>query len=205
MVTINYSSPLVVFKWECGGESSIIDQWGHSLDNQKQAEIQPTGSGSQPLTTAPSPSPAANVGTLATLSNHPYSFQGYVDTACEKYKVSVLNKIEQYNNSQKPEPVDSQTGSFALAVENNVLKEIFYSPKTNSCLYWESRRFLAKSNAKPDVGNWFIDTEDYYLVDVLTGKEVNFYEGLPFMQIIHSGEVFNSEETGYAVVSQYKY
>lgn len=91
-------------------------------------------------------------------------------------------------------------------LKNNSLKEIFYSPKVNSCLYLESQRTLIKrgANAKPDIGEWGIDYETYYLIDELTGKKIDFNDGLSFLQIIHRGEAFYSEEDAEALISKYR-
>lgn len=135
-------------------------------------------------------------------------FQKKID--CEKYQDPILNKIKQYNNSQKPELRDSNNSGgeqmYNLYIENNSLKEIFYSPKVNSCVYLESRKTLAKKglNAKEDVGDWDIVYETYYLIDALTGKEINFNNGLPGLQIIHRGEIFNYEKEADDIISQYK-
>lgn len=130
--------------------------------------------------------------------------------ACEKYKDLILDKIKQYNNSQKPELRDSNNAGgppmYNLYVENNEFKEIFYSPRVNSCLYLEDRKTLIKrgSNAKPNIGDWGVEYESYYLVDALTGKEIDFNNELPSLQIIHRGEVFNSEKEADAIIGKYK-
>jgi hypothetical protein len=136
------------------------------------------------------------------------SFQKNID--CAKYKDAILKQEDQYNKSQKPEIRDSDnTGEnpdYNLYVENNSLKEIFYSPKVNSCLYVESRKTLMKigADAKPDVGEWSTVYDTYYLIDELTGKEIDFNKGLPFLQIIHRGERFTSEEEANVILSEYK-
>ena len=131
--------------------------------------------------------------------------------ACEKYKDSILNKIKQYNNSQKPELRDTNNSGYgepmySLFVESNSLKEIFYSPEVNSCLYLEDDQTLVKAgaNAKPDVGSWSIDYEDYYLIDVLTGEKINFNNGLPFLKIINRGEMSTSEKNANVIIDKYK-
>ncbi|GEM_PF-2688413 len=130
---------------------------------------------------------------------------------CEKYTDSISKKINQFNASQKPEFRDSNNSGqgepmYNLYIENNVLKEVFYSPKINSCLYLESRRTLVKpgANAKADIGNWSVDYETYYLVDVLTSKEIDFNKGLNFLQIIHRGEQFNSEKEADDILNEYR-
>jgi len=100
---------------------------------------------------------------------------------CEKYRDSIAKTINQYNNSQVPEIRNSNntgTGDEAinhLYVENKELKEIFYSPKVNSCLYLEISRTLMKSNpnAKANEGNWGTSFEYYNLIDALTDNQID--------------------------------
>lgn len=129
---------------------------------------------------------------------------------CEKYKSQMLDNISQYNSAQKPELRNSDnTGTnpmYGLYVESKELKQIFYSPKVDSCLYVESDKTLAKfgSDTKPDVGNWSTIYETYYLIDALTSKKINFYQGLPGLQIISRGYVFNSEKQADEIINPYK-
>lgn len=130
---------------------------------------------------------------------------------CEKYKEDILKDINKYNNSQKPEIRNSNNDISGepinnLYVEQKELKELFYSPKINSCVYLESMKTLVKrgENANPDVGNWAISYDTYYLIDVLTGKQIDFNKGLPFLQIIHGGEIFNSEQDADQIIEEYR-
>jgi hypothetical protein len=54
------------------------------------------------------------------------------------------------------------------------------------------------------VGEWSTVYDTYYLIDELTGKEIDFNKGLPFLQIIHRGERFTSEEEANVILSEYK-
>lgn len=100
---------------------------------------------------------------------------------CEKYRDPIAKRINQYNNSQTPEIRNSNntgTGDEAinhLYVENKELKEIFYSPKVNSCLYLEISRTLMKSDpySKANEGSWGTSFEYYNLIDALTGNEID--------------------------------
>ena len=100
---------------------------------------------------------------------------------CGKYRDSLIKIINQYNNSQTPEIRNSSNtgaGNEAinhLYIENKELKEIFYSPKVNSCLYLEISRTLMKSNpnAKANEGKWSTSFEYYNLVDALTGNQID--------------------------------
>ncbi|MCX6721104.1 MAG: hypothetical protein NT026_00660 [Candidatus Staskawiczbacteria bacterium] len=136
------------------------------------------------------------------------NFQKKID--CEKYKSQILDKINRFNSAQKPELRNGDnTGTnpdYNLYVESDELKEIFYSPKVNSCLYVESDKTLMKlgADAKPDVGNWSTLYETYYLIDALTNEKIDFYQGLPFLQIISRGDVFNSEKQANEIISAYK-
>lgn len=129
---------------------------------------------------------------------------------CEKYVDPISTKINQYNALQKPEFKNSDnTGEntqYDLYKNNNLLKEVFYSPKINSCLYLESRRTLVKFgvDAKPDVGDWTIAYETYYLIDALTSKEIPFYKGMFFIQIISRGMQFHLEKDVGDALSEYR-
>lgn len=130
---------------------------------------------------------------------------------CERFQNSVGKKIKEFNDAQKPEIRNSNNDPTGepynnLYVENNILKEVFYSPKVNSCLYLESKRTLVKrgEDAKPDVGPWGISYETYYLIDALSGKEIDFNQGVPFLQIIHRGELFTSEYDAYKIINEYR-
>jgi hypothetical protein len=129
---------------------------------------------------------------------------------CKKYTNLITAKIDQYNALQKPEFKNSDnTGEnpqFDLYINNNILKEVFYTPKINSCLYLESRRILVKpgTDAKPDVGSWSVAYETYYLIDALTYEEISFYQGMPFMQMINRGLQFHSEKEADDVLSEYR-
>lgn len=100
---------------------------------------------------------------------------------CEKYRDSIAKTINQYNNSQTPEIRNSNnTGTEDeainhLYVENKELKEVFYSPKVNSCLYLEISRTLMKSDphAKANEGSWGTSFEYYNLIDALTGNQID--------------------------------
>ena len=128
---------------------------------------------------------------------------------CEKYKDEIIKNIKQYNLSQKPEIRDGDnTDGVAnnLYVENNEFKEIFYSPKVNSCVYLESRKTLMKinENANQNNGKWDIIYETYYLIDALTNKEIDFNDGLLFLQIFNRGERLNSEQQADIVIDKYR-
>lgn len=129
---------------------------------------------------------------------------------CEKYKDQIIKGIKQYNSLQKPEIRDSDNTDEGvinnLYVENNEFKEIFYSPKVNSCVYLESRKTLVKrgENANPNVGDWGISYESYYLIDALTNKEIDFNDGLPFLQIFNRSERFSSEEQADTIIDKYR-
>lgn len=131
---------------------------------------------------------------------------------CEKYNDKIQKRIKEYNLSQKPEIRDSSVPTNPeepinhLYIENNVLKELFYSPKVDSCLYIESRRTLMKSdpNASPADGDWSISFETYYLIDALSGEEIDFNDGLPFLQMIHRSDRFNSEDYANELINKYK-
>ena len=130
---------------------------------------------------------------------------------CEEYQNKIVKKIDQYNKTQKPEYRDSNNSGFGepminLYVEQNELKEIFYSPKVNSCVYLESRKTLAKqgADARADVGIWDVIYDTYFLIDILNHKEINFNNGLNFLQVIHRGEEFNLQKEIDAVISKYK-
>ena len=119
---------------------------------------------------------------------------------CEKYREKIEQKIAEYNNLQVPEIRDSNNSGgepiYNLYVENEELKDLFYSPKLNSCVYLKSLKTLVKrgADANPNIGSWSISYDTYYLIDILSNKEIDFNNGLPFIQIIHRGEVFNTEE-----------
>jgi hypothetical protein len=130
---------------------------------------------------------------------------------CEKYKDQIIKSIKQFNSLQKPEVRDSNNSGEGepmnnLYVENNELKEVFYSPKVNSCVYLESRKTLAKleADANPKIGNWEIIYETYYLIDVLTSKEISFNDGSTSLQIIHRGEQFHSEQEADIIIDMYR-
>ena len=121
---------------------------------------------------------------------------------CEKYKDEIIIKINQFNAKQKPEV----RNDYNLYVESNEFKEIFYSQKINSCVYLESRKTLSKrsANADPNTGDWNTSYETYYLIDVLTNKEIDFNKGLPFLQITNRGEQFNSEKEAHDILNEYR-
>jgi len=130
---------------------------------------------------------------------------------CEKYNDKIQKRIREYNLSQTPEIRDSNNSDEGepinnLYIESNELKELFYSPKVNSCIYVESRRTLMKPGVNMDSSSegWSIVYETYYLVDALSGEEIDFNDNLPFLQIIHRGERFNSEDYANELISNYK-
>jgi len=137
------------------------------------------------------------------------TFQKKID--CEKLTASISQKIQQHNDAQKVETRDSNNSGEGAAVynryiENSLLKEVFYSPKVNSCLYLESRRTLVKRgvNVKLDEEDWSISYETWYLVDALMDKEVELNDGLPFLQIVNRGEVFSDEKEANTIIDKYK-
>lgn len=130
---------------------------------------------------------------------------------CEKYKDQIIKNINQFNLSQKPEVRDGNNNGtsdhdYNLYIESNEFKEIFYSPKVNSCVYLGSRKTLIKlgANADPNKGNWDISYETYYLIDVLTNKEIDFNKGLPFLQIISRGDQFISKKDADVIINDYR-
>jgi len=131
---------------------------------------------------------------------------------CEKYRNEIEEKIKQYNLSQKPEvkdssvPLNPEEPINHLYLKNNELKEIFYSPKVDSCVYIESRKDLIKSdpNANPNIGTWGISFESYYMIDALTNEEINFNNGLPFIDLIHRSEIFTTEKNAEKIINEYK-
>lgn len=129
---------------------------------------------------------------------------------CEIHRENILKYISNYNDSQKPEFRDSNNAGgdpiINLYVERKNLIDIFYSPKIDSCLYIESRQTLAKrgEDAKIDVGAWGVIYDTWYLIDALTDKEINFYGGQPYFQMIHRGEVFNTEIEANTIINEYR-
>lgn len=129
---------------------------------------------------------------------------------CAKLKDSIIEKIKKYNGVQKPEIRNSNPDLSEpindLYIENKELKEVFFSPKENSCLYVESRRTLFKpgAGAKPNIGEWNIYYETYYLIDALSGREVDFNDGLSFIETVHRGEPWNSELEVEILINEYK-
>lgn len=146
---------------------------------------------------------------IVQFKNNKQSDYFYKKIECEKYKDKIQEKINQYNLSQVPEVRDSNNAGGEpinnLYIENNLLKELFYSPKLDSCLCLESRRTLMKKGLHNDESqNWITIYETYYLVDVLTGKEINFNNDLNFLQIIHRGERFSTIKQADDIINEYK-
>ncbi len=130
---------------------------------------------------------------------------------CEKYKDQIIKKINQYNSIQKPEVRDSNNSGEGepinnLYVESNEFKGVFYSSKVNSCLYVEIRRTLVKRGAEadPNVGNWGVSSEYYYLIDALTSKEIDFNEGMSSFQTINRSEQLRSKKEANDLIDQYR-
>ncbi len=96
---------------------------------------------------------------------------------CEKYKDEIVKKINLYNISQKPGIRDSNNAGGDpinhLYIERNEFKEIFYSPKVNSCVYLETSRTLMKSDPyATETEPWSVSFEYYKLIDALSDKEM---------------------------------
>lgn len=120
---------------------------------------------------------------------------------CEKYKEGILENIQKYNISQKPEIRDSNNSNDNNEPVNNTyidkkeLKEIFYSPKINSCLYIEDLKTSMKYNANE---TWGVVYEYYNIIDVFTDKK------LESIKIINRGEVINFDMDIEKIMNKYK-
>ncbi|MCE9586253.1 hypothetical protein K8R04_02965 [Candidatus Uhrbacteria bacterium] len=130
---------------------------------------------------------------------------------CEKYADSISEKIKRFNASQKVEIGDSSVPAgegppiYRKYLNNNLLINVFYSPKVDSCVYVESHRTLiAAEDATPGKEDWEISYETWYMMDVLTGAEIDFYKGQPWIQLIQRSEVFNTEVEAKSAVDKYR-
>lgn len=96
---------------------------------------------------------------------------------CEKYKEKIKKDINDYNYSQKMFIGDSAVPGNPVSPEiprlylyNKEFKEVFYSPKVNSCLYYEvSRTFIAPPEESVNYPNikWGVSFESHNLIDHL--------------------------------------
>lgn len=111
---------------------------------------------------------------------------------CQKFIDSVSKKINLFNGKQKPEIRDSNnSGGEPINhsyIESKEFKEVFYSPKVDSCLDLE----VARTSLKVDnmdskqYGQWATSYEDYNLIDILSGKQIDS------VSTINRSEVMNS-------------
>jgi hypothetical protein len=127
---------------------------------------------------------------------------------CTKLKEEIIKKIISYNNSQTPEfgASSPNLGIDSLFVRSKEIKEVFYSPLVDSCLYLESNKTLIKYglDAKPNVGQWSVDYDTYSLIDFLSNKQIDFNNGMNFLQVVHRGERFLDETQIDDIVKKYK-
>ena len=96
---------------------------------------------------------------------------------CESYKNNIEKNINQHNSSLGLEKIDN------LIYKD--FKEIFYSPKLNSCLYLETdTNFFKGIDPDPNGGypensavfnneKFYINDQSYLLIDTLTGVEID--------------------------------
>ena len=110
---------------------------------------------------------------------------------CGKYQKEIVEKINTYNNSQKIFTADgnnddSQASNTNQYINSKEFKELFYSPRMNSCVYFEIDQTLIghKINNKPI--QWAVSSEYYNLIDVLTGKQ------LELIHTVNRGEKMDS-------------
>lgn len=120
---------------------------------------------------------------------------------CEEFRDQINNSLMQYNASQKHEIRDSDnTGdkpSLGLYIEYKELKDLFYSPITQTCLYVESSKTIFKpgKDAKIDEGDWIIAYDTYYLTDVESGEQLKLKDDMPWAQrIVRSSDFYSDQE-----------
>lgn len=120
----------------------------------------------------------------------------------EKHKKNIENRILKYNNSQVPElrvqnlGMSEDDNEYFWCFESRELIDLFYSSREGAYLYLESVKTNCQDEVNVDLENgpWYIDYDTYYLIDFSSEREIEFNDGSPFLQIIHRGEIFNSEE-----------
>lgn len=133
-------------------------------------------------------------------------------TDCEKFRLSINKKIQDYNVSRKREvrdsnnSVDSDQPVLNTYIEYKELKDLFYSPKLGSCVYLESGKTLMRLGTDIEAvgGDWKVIYDTYYMFKVPSHEEVIFNDDLPFLQIVHRGEEYTPENEANEIVSRYK-
>ena len=132
------------------------------------------------------------------------------EESCEKFRDKINNSLMQYNASQKHEIRDSDnTGnkpSLGLYIEYKELKDLFYSPITQTCLYVESSKTIFKSgeDAEIDKDDWKIAYDTYYLTDVESGEQLKLKDDMPWAQRIVRGSDFYSDQEIQESINLYK-
>ena len=132
------------------------------------------------------------------------------EESCEKLRNQINNSLMQYNASQKHEIRDSDnTGdkpSLGLYIEYKELKDLFYSPITQACLYVESSKTIFKSGEDAEInkGDWRIAYDTYYLIDVKSGEQLKLKDDMPWAQRIVRGSDFYSDQEIQESINLYK-
>lgn len=130
---------------------------------------------------------------------------------CETHRDAINEKIMHYNVSQNRELRDSNnTGEgepvWGTYIEYLELKDLFYSPKLKKCVYLKSQKTLRRNGTdiiKAD-GSWKVIYDTYYLIDPTNETELEFVDGMPFLQITHRGEEFTPKKEIDSIISRYK-
>lgn len=94
---------------------------------------------------------------------------------CKKLENNIKQDIEKYNSNQKEflddssYPKDPENPIIRLYLNKDEFKEVFYSPKTATCLYEKVHRILITDpKLNPDERDWGTSYEYYELVRIPT-------------------------------------
>lgn len=125
---------------------------------------------------------------------------------CYNLKDKIEKDMQDYNSEQVPQKRTADWGAVEdfMCYEQKELKEIFYSKKLNSCLHVEIFKTICKSLMAYSLGEYYVSSETDYLIDTLSNEKIDFNNGLNFLQIIHRGQQFNSQEDADTIINNYK-
>lgn len=130
---------------------------------------------------------------------------------CEKYRWLITENERIYNESQKMQLRDGNNSGegkpeWNTYVEKNELKDLFYSPKSSSCLYLESRKTLMRRglDTKTNGGEWGVIYDSWCLVDPSTGGEMMLDEPITCLNVIHRRESYTPADEVERILGEYK-
>lgn len=92
---------------------------------------------------------------------------------CYNYKTDIEKNVNEFNADQVIEKRGDNDGSFSLCKETQELKEIFYSPKLDSCAHV----MIEQTVCKPNENVAFSTSYEYQnLYNTLTGEQLESFK-----------------------------